>query len=135
LDIDHSKPLVLFDGSCGFCNSTVQFILKHEKEDDIIFISSLSDEYQLLVKPYSLPQEMNSVIVIYNNIISQKSSAALMICQWLKWPFSMLRFLKIAPRFIRDAIYDLIADNRHSISSNSKNCVLDSEKDTERIFI
>jgi predicted DCC family thiol-disulfide oxidoreductase YuxK len=44
VEIDVAKNIILFyDGDCGLCNSSVQFVLKHRKHNAIYFATLQSD--------------------------------------------------------------------------------------------
>ena len=50
------KSIVFYDGDCGFCNNTVQFILNHEKQDQILFTALQSDFTVDFLKSNNLPK-------------------------------------------------------------------------------
>jgi len=39
----NGKSIILFDGVCNLCNSSVNFIIKHDKKEQFIFASLQSD--------------------------------------------------------------------------------------------
>lgn len=69
---DHD--LILFDGVCNFCNSSINFILKNDTNNRFKFASIQSDTGKLYIKKYQL-QELDSVIVITHNKALIKSDA------------------------------------------------------------
>lgn len=108
--------IVLFDGDCNFCNTSVQFIFKREKKNSFYFASLQSDKGKELLEKYKLQNlDLSSMVFISNNKAYLKSSAALRIAGQLKglWPLMMV-FL-IVPPFIRNWVYDQIAKRRHKL--------------------
>ena len=118
------QPVVIIDGTCGFCNRTVRFILDHEKNTELLFISSQSDYLKSLQQQFAIPNNPDSVILIDQGVLYSDSTAALRICSWLSPPLSLLRLFRVVPRWIRDWVYTKVAANRHSIFRQSDACAL-----------
>lgn len=80
--------IILFDGICNFCDSTVQFIIKHDEAGYFQFASLQSDIGQALLNQYNIPKNIDSVILIEQGNVSLESTAALNICRKLDglWP-------------------------------------------------
>jgi predicted DCC family thiol-disulfide oxidoreductase YuxK len=119
------SPVVLFDGVCNLCNSSVLFIIKRDSLAKIKF-ASLQSEYGIeQLKRFALPTSvLNSVLLVKEGHLFQKSSAALEIARLLDgmWP-SMYAF-KIVPSFIRDLVYDWIANNRYRWFGKKEECMI-----------
>src|SRR5271169_5172422 len=49
-----SPPLLVYDGSCGFCSRSVQFILRHERSHDLLFVTRDSPLGQQLRRHFHL---------------------------------------------------------------------------------
>ena len=119
--------LVLFDGVCVFCNSSVDFILQKEKDDTLMFTPLQSKLGIEILKQYDYPVDyQDSILFLVDGKLLNKSSAALMIAGYLKSPYSWLRFFKIVPGFIRNAVYSLIAKNRYRIFGKFDACMVPS---------
>lgn len=56
--------IILFDGVCNFCDSTVQFIIKHDQAGYFQFASPQSEVGQSLLTQYHIPKNIDSVILI-----------------------------------------------------------------------
>ncbi len=49
-DLPKGKKIILFDGLCNLCDSSVQFILKHDDKDVFRFVSIQSElGFKLLI--------------------------------------------------------------------------------------
>jgi predicted DCC family thiol-disulfide oxidoreductase YuxK len=107
-------PVVLFDGVCNLCNASVLFIIKRDRKARIKFASLQSGFGQEQMKNFNLSvSEWNSVLLIRNDRLYQKSEAALEITRLLDGAWPVFYIFKIVPRFIRDGIYSWIARNRY----------------------
>src|ERR1039458_8366452 len=49
-----APPMLVYDGSCGFCSRAVQFILRHEQRHDLLFVPRDSDLGKDLRRTYHL---------------------------------------------------------------------------------
>ena len=60
-------PLVLYDGVCGFCNRTVQFILKRDPDGEFNFASLQSGLAQgVLARHRANPSDLDTLYVVVN---------------------------------------------------------------------
>jgi predicted DCC family thiol-disulfide oxidoreductase YuxK len=119
------KFIVLFDGVCNLCSSSVQFILKHDKKDQFLFGSLQGSYGQELLKKYGLPQnEFNSFMLLEADELYTKSSGALRMLKHLGGGWSLLYAFIIVPKFIRDGVYNFIAHNRYRWFGKKEVCWL-----------
>lgn len=120
--------IVLYDGNCDFCNSSILFFLDKKPSKNIRFISQQSP-YGVKIKTIFNIEKVNidTIILVKNNVIHKKSEAFLKIFQYLKFPWNILSFLQYIPLFVSDKIYDIIAKNRY-ILSNEKCRILTKEQ-------
>jgi predicted DCC family thiol-disulfide oxidoreductase YuxK len=124
-DISLDK-IVLFDGVCNFCNSSVQFILKHDKTNSLKFTALQSPTGQALLKQYQVPANVDSVIFIENGQAYTKSAAALRIGRYFGGFWKGLQVFNIIPAVIRDLFYDLFARYRYRLFGKRDTCMLPS---------
>jgi predicted DCC family thiol-disulfide oxidoreductase YuxK len=124
-------PIVFYDGDCGFCNSSVQFILKKRKED-IHFATLQSSFAEDLLKKHDITIEMDTLYLLRNDKIYSRSNAALRICKSLKGGYPLMMGFWIIPKFIRDGVYNMIAKRRHKIRAG--HCVIPTENE-RKLFL
>lgn len=118
-----NKPIIFFDGVCNLCNSSVQFVLKHEKSAYYQFASLQSDFGQQFLAQHNLDiNTFNSFLVFEDDKLYSKSSAALQVSKKLKFPYSVLQIGLIFPSFIRDFVYDFVSKNRYKWFGKSDVC-------------
>ena len=123
--MEDNKSLLLFDGVCNLCNSSVQFILLRDKKDRFRFASLQSDYGQNLLREHNLPTEtFNSLVLVENDKVYKKSTAALRIARKLKGLWPLLFAFIIIPPFIRNFVYDIIAKNRYRWFGKKEECML-----------
>jgi predicted DCC family thiol-disulfide oxidoreductase YuxK len=119
------KPIVLFDGVCNLCNSSVLFIVKCDFQSKLKFASLQSDYGAEQMKRFNLPpSSLNSVLLIKSGQLFQKSNAALEIARMLDGMWPGMYAFKIVPLFIRDFIYDWIAKNRYRWFGKKEECMI-----------
>ncbi len=124
--------LVIYDGTCGLCSRSVQFILKNERNQNLMFAPLQSLFSIRVLKENGLKSSFNESILLYENgKLYFKSNAVLRIIPYLKWYFYPLMILWLIPNFIRDKFYDLIARNRKRFS---KVCKLPNPKQSNRFL-
>ncbi|OCA87155.1 thiol-disulfide oxidoreductase DCC family protein [Pseudobacillus wudalianchiensis] len=119
-------PVVLFDGECNFCDSSVQFIIKNDPKGMFHFASLQSETGQELLKKHHVPSDIDSMILIEGDKVYYKSAAALRICRHLKGAWKLLYAFIIVPRPIRNIAYDFIAKNRYKWFGKKESCMLPS---------
>jgi predicted DCC family thiol-disulfide oxidoreductase YuxK len=116
---------VLFDGVCNFCNSAVNFIIDWDKQGKFSFASLQSEIGIEIIKRYGLAvrhEDMDSIILVKNNQVSTKSTAALEIARELDGGWPLFYAFIIAPSVIRDFFYDLLAKYRYKLFGRSESC-------------
>ncbi len=130
-----TKPVVLFDGICNLCNSAVQFIIRHDKNEVFLFCALQSEKGQGLLAKYKLPnKQFNSFILVDNNKVYQKSNAALQVLK--KIPrFTILFYLLVwIPKFLRNLSYDFIAKNRYRWFGKKESCMVPTPEILKRFL-
>lgn len=128
--------IVLFDGVCNLCNSTVQFIIKRDTHNQFKF-SSLQSEYgQNFLKERNLDSSDFKSIILYEPEVAYytKSTAALKIAQNLGFPYNLLSVFLMIPSFIRDWIYALVSKYRYHLFGKKDSCMIPTPEN-KRKFI
>lgn len=122
-----SNPIILFDGICNLCNSTVQFIIKKDKKGKFLLGSLQSESGQNLLTKYGLPvDDYASFVYIKEDKSYTKSSGALHVMKDLGGAWKLFYIFILIPKPIRDFIYSLIANNRYSLFGKRNECMVPS---------
>ncbi len=117
------KSIVLFDGVCNLCNSSVNFIIDRDKAGKFLFASLQSQEAAQLSRQFDFPlRTLSSIILIENGGVHTRSSAALRIARRLDGLWPLLSVFMVVPRFLRDGVYEWIAKNRYRWFGRSNSC-------------
>ncbi|MCQ6280391.1 thiol-disulfide oxidoreductase DCC family protein [Bacillus sp. EB600] len=116
--------IILFDGECNLCNSSVQFIINKDPDGYFQFASLQGKTGQKLLKKCTIYHEIDSIVLIENDRFYIKSSAALKICKKLKGIWKLCSIFEIIPPFIRDCFYDIVAKNRYKWFGRKESCMV-----------
>lgn len=117
------RDVILFDGVCNLCSASVDFILERDPAGKFVFASLQSDAGQEILFHYGLTtNSFDSVVLVKNGRIYQKSSAALEIAAKLKGGWPLMQVFKILPTFLRNGIYDFIGRNRYRFFGKRESC-------------
>jgi len=127
-DIQQQK-IILFDGVCNLCNSSVIFILQRENKPTFQFASIQSETGKELLEWCRLPSDYDQAIVLIDyGKIYFGSTAALKIGQQLTFPWMFLAYVGFAiPKFFRDWVYYQIAQHRYRWFGKRDVCMVPTE--------
>jgi|TARA_Y100000385_G_C12945069_1_gene572939 predicted DCC family thiol-disulfide oxidoreductase YuxK len=134
MHLDNLKTVVFIDDDCIFCNYWGNFILKNDQSKSIFVSPANSSVYKELQKKFNLlPNPKETIILLHNNDVFEKSNAVIKIASLMKSWHSFLVISYIIPIFIRDFFYDFIAKNRKSIMKDT--CVIDELKEKDKYVL
>lgn len=128
------KPVVLFDGVCNLCNSSVDFLVRNEKGNQLRFASLQSEIGQEIIATSKLDTIPDSILLYHKGELKYKSQAILSICKYLKFPWSFGIIFKIAPSFISDLVYDWVARNRYSWFGKKESCRIPTQEEIDKFL-
>jgi predicted DCC family thiol-disulfide oxidoreductase YuxK len=134
--------LLLFDGSCGFCARSVQFVLRHERARRTLKFASLDSAVGREIRSRHAELEGIDSVVWYdpgtqagNERVLVRSTAALRALAYLGGAWRMLSWLGSAvPRGLRDRVYDFIARHRHKLTRGGPACLLPTREQRARFI-
>jgi predicted DCC family thiol-disulfide oxidoreductase YuxK len=124
MEIPSGKRLVLFDGTCNFCNGAVLFIIDRDPAQQFVFAPLQSDLGQrVLSNMGGRDPELDSVVLVEGERISTHSTAALRVALRLSGPWPLLGMLGyLVPRFLRDPLYRAFARRRYVWFGKRETC-------------
>ena len=118
-------PIVLFDGVCNLCNSSVNFILDRDRGKKIKFASLQSGAAAKLLAPFRFPgDDLSTIVLLLDGKLHTRSGAVLRISRFLGFPWSLGISLLVIPRFLRDFAYGVVARNRYRWFGKREQCRL-----------
>lgn len=134
--IQKEHKIVLFDGVCNLCNSTVQFAIQRDRSDIFRFAALQSEIGQKLTLERGIDtSKVDSIILIRPGIAYYtKSDAALQIGAHLKGYRTISKLLTLIPRRLRDIVYDFVARNRYGWYGKKERCMVPSAELMEKFL-
>lgn len=124
------QVFVFFDGVCNLCNMTVDFLIKHDRQD-IFRYGPLQGKTAHELVPQSVREPL-STLVAYDTETKQiytESDAVLYIVRFLGMPWSLLGLTSLITKSVRNAIYKWVSEHRYQIFGQRKTCRLPTEKE------
>ena len=129
------KAIILFDGVCNLCNSSVNFVINHDRKNYFVFTPLQSEAGKRLITKFNIDDSLiDSFALIENNKIYFKSSAALRTVKHLDKLYSVLYAFIIVPPFIRNGVYSYIARNRYKWFGKKEVCMIPNEEIKNRFI-
>jgi predicted DCC family thiol-disulfide oxidoreductase YuxK len=119
----NDSPIILFDGLCGLCSRGVRIILRHDGTSRFRFASLQSEAGKRLVRKYGIDESaLSSLVLIEDGRAFLRSEAGLRIVRRLDGAVRFLWILRFVPRFLRDAMYRLVARYRYRAFGRHASC-------------
>lgn len=135
-----TTPLLLYDGTCGFCAGSVQFVLARDPEGVLRFAALDSATGRDVLGRHPEVRGFDSVLFVEpangtnQERIFAHSSAALRVAAYLGGSWRWLQLAGFVPSPIRDWVYRLIARHRHRLSAKGPVCVIPSARERARFM-
>jgi predicted DCC family thiol-disulfide oxidoreductase YuxK len=124
--------LVLYDGVCGLCDRTVQFILRNDRRDRFQFATLQGATGAEAARKHGFdPTELSSFILVLDyetpsERAMRKGKAALRVLWELGGAWKLIGWLCVLPKWIVDPVYMLIARNRYRVFGQLEACRIPS---------
>lgn len=119
------SAIVLFDGTCAFCEKSVRFIAARDRQGYFRFGASQSAGGAKLLERFGgVSESARTIILIEDGQIFDRSTATLLIARRLTFPWRLASIFLVVPRPLRDAVYRLVATVRYHIAGKSNVCAI-----------
>ena len=133
IEVTREAPVLLYDGVCGFCDSTVQFIIARDRRGAMRFAPLQSEFAARVMRRHPELAGVDSLILVQRDDagaerVSARSEAVIRIGEYLGHGWGAARLLRIVPRFLRDAGYDLFARFRYRVFGRMDSCPIPSKE-------
>ena len=129
------RYIVIFDGVCNFCNSSVNFIIKRDPKGLFLFTPMQSEYAQELINEHKMYNVgVDTFLLIKNEQCYTYTSAALEIARELNGYWYFFIIFKIVPKKLRDCIYILFARNRYSLFGKKETCMIPTDETKSRFI-
>lgn len=129
------SSIVLFDGVCNFCNSAVNFIIRHDRANRFKFTPLQSDTGRELRAKYNIGENVDSVVLIEEGRAYAQSTAGLRIARGLGGVWSLAYVFIVVPTVIRDFFYKTFAKNRYRLFGKKEVCMMPTADVRERFVV
>lgn len=128
------EPVILFDGTCAFCERSVRFIATRDNGYFKFGASQNPEGHALLARFGTTREAAKSLILIEGDALHLRSDAVLRIAQRMDAPWKYAAILLGVPRPIRDVVYRSVAAIRHRIAGRSNACEIPPPEIRERLI-
>jgi len=118
--------VVFFDGVCNLCQSSVRYLIKHDKSKKLKFAPLQGTNAKKILNAEQL-KNLESLLFLNKKTLYKKSDAVLELCKVLGGWHNLLLVGYIIPKVIRNILYDLVAKNRYRWLGKQEQCMRPSE--------
>jgi len=128
------RPILFYDGECGFCQRTVQWALRHDRHRRLWFAPLQGTTYRSLA-PAGAPVDLSTIVFLAPQGMRMRSSAIVALLTALGGAWRALGVLLwLVPRPVRDAGYGFVARRRHRLGGRNAACAVPGPADRERFL-
>ena len=126
--------LMLFDGLCNFCSTSVNLALALDRKGVIRFCPIQTPYGRALAERHGLdPDDPTTFVFFDGGVPKQRSTGALAVAARLPTPWPQLASVaRLVPRSWRDGAYDWIAARRYSLFGRRAACRLPTPAERAR---
>ena len=127
---DANGPVLMYDGLCGFCNASVQFVLARDRKQTMRFAALQSEYAAAVIRRHPWLEGIDSVVYVEPargerpERVWVRSAAALRVADYLGGAWRLLGVFRAVPAALRDAAYDLFARYRYRLFGKYDSCQL-----------
>jgi predicted DCC family thiol-disulfide oxidoreductase YuxK len=126
INVPKNKKIIIFDGVCNLCNSSVLKVIKNDKKNTFLFAALQSKSGQEIINYLKIDISKIDSIILYEPGVSYdiKSTAVLKVMNDFGGLWSSATALLIFPERFRNFVYDYIAKNRYKWFGKKESCML-----------
>lgn len=134
------SPVLLYDGLCGFCDSTVQFIIEHDRRGTLKFATLQGDFAQDVRTRHPELDSVDSLVLVEPDAatggekVYVRSDGAIRVARYLGGGWHLARAIAIVPRFLRDWAYDAFARIRYRVFGRRDSCPIPTPEQRARFI-
>jgi predicted DCC family thiol-disulfide oxidoreductase YuxK len=120
-------PVLLYDGLCGFCDRTVQLVLRFERRDAMQFAALEGEFAREVLDRHAGLRDVDSLILVEPSAdgmerVRVRSDAVLALARYLGGAWRALTIFRLVPRPLRDLAYDVFARHRYRVFGRYSAC-------------
>jgi predicted DCC family thiol-disulfide oxidoreductase YuxK len=115
--------IVLYDGVCGFCNATIQWLLRHDHEGSLRFAALQGDTAARLRAAHpEIPADIDTIVFVDEGRVALRSRASFALARHLPAPWRWIRAFGWLPAPLTDIAYNAVAAVRYRIWGRYDTC-------------
>ncbi|HEY7547081.1 MAG TPA: DCC1-like thiol-disulfide oxidoreductase family protein [Blastocatellia bacterium] len=130
--------VLLYDGVCGFCNRSVQTIIKYDRRKEMRFAALQSEYGREIISRHAELQDIDSLILVEEvdgeERVFAHSTGALRVASYLGGWWKLFLIAYIIPRPVRDYFYRLFARYRYRLFGKYDTCPIPSPEIRSRFI-
>lgn len=123
--------LILFDGYCGLCNKSVDWIIQHDQKGVFKFAPLQGKTAAELSPEISSISSLETVVLWSDGQVFEKSEAGFQILKELPLPWKLLSIFSIFPTELNDFFYNIIAKSRYKWFGKLDTCRLPTPEEKD----
>jgi predicted DCC family thiol-disulfide oxidoreductase YuxK len=133
-------PVLLYDGTCGFCAESVQLVLRHDRRRTLRFAALQGAFGAAILARYPELGRVDSIVWVEPAVeghaerVLVRSDAALRVAGYLGGWFGLARVARLIPGALRDRVYDLVARHRHRLLGTAPSCLIPAPEVRDRFL-
>jgi len=128
------RRILFFDGVCGLCNWSIDFVLNRDRRGDFQFAPLQGETAQALLEAADTA-DLNTMVLWVDGRTYRKSAAAVRVLWQLDPVWQCLgTLLWLIPLPIRNLGYTLVASNRYRLFGKKDTCRLPSPQERARFL-
>jgi predicted DCC family thiol-disulfide oxidoreductase YuxK len=129
------RSVILFDGVCNFCNASINFLMDRDPEGRFVFGALQSEEGRAMLRDLDLADDyIDSIVLIEDGKAWTASDAVLQISCHMSGLWPVLRWARILPKSLRDAVYNWIATHRYTWFGKRESCRVPTPEERSRFL-
>lgn len=129
------RSVILFDGVCNFCNASINFLMDRDPDGRFVFGALQSEEGRAMLRDLDLADDyIDSIVLIEDGKAWTASDAVLQISRHMSGLWPVLRWARILPKSLRDAVYNWIATHRYTWFGKRESCRVPTPEERSRFL-
>lgn len=129
-----ARSIVFFDGVCGLCNHTVNFLLDRDRNSVLTF-APLQGQTATQIVPDEVRQNLNTFVLAHNDRLFYRSGAMARILMRLGGLWRILGgLLWLIPWPLRDLGYRIVSKLRYRMFGKTETCRMPTPEERSRFL-
>lgn len=133
-DLVSPHPIFVFDGYCVLCSTGSSFIMRHDPQGKVRFLSAQSELGKAVYAHFGLPIDASYLLITPRGTLT-KTTGFFVLADLLGGWFRLGKVFRLVPRVVRDRVYDWVATNRYGLFGKSEQCALLSADQRARLVV